>query len=245
MLRPGLFLLLPLVVSASAVQSRGAVDAFADQRSALVDVVRRDVLLTSGELGRQELAPDVLAALGRVPRHEFVPEAYVEHAYENRPLPIGYGQTISQPYIVAIMTDLIDLESGDAVLEVGTGSGYQAAILAELVETVYSIEIVPELAETAAERLRRLGYGNIVTRMGDGYHGWAEQAPFDAIVVTAAAGHVPPPLIEQLAPGGKMIIPVGSPFSVQRLVLVTKDRNGDVRTREVLPVSFVPLTGDH
>jgi protein-L-isoaspartate(D-aspartate) O-methyltransferase len=239
-------LILPFcIASAFAVQGESALDTLAAERQALVDEVRRDVLLTRGELGRSELAPEVLGALAHVPRHEFVPEAYSEYAYENRPLPIGYGQTISQPYIVAIMTDLIDPEPGDRVLEIGTGSGYQAAILAQIVETVYTIEIVPELAEEVARRLRHLGFDNVVTRLGDGYHGWAEHAPYDAIVVTAAAGHVPPPLIEQLAPGGKMIIPVGSPFTVQRLVLVTRDGSGDVRTREVLPVSFVPLTGDH
>jgi protein-L-isoaspartate(D-aspartate) O-methyltransferase len=159
-------------------------------------------------------------------------------------LPIGYGQTISQPYIVAIMTDLLKLEPDDRVLEIGTGSGYQAAVLAELVQQVYSIEIIGDLARRARAVLDRLGYEQVKTRVGDGYYGWQEEAPFDAIMVTAAADHVPPPLIKQLKPGGRMLIPVGSRFMTQQLVLVTKDEDG-ITTRLLLPVRFVPLTGEH
>jgi protein-L-isoaspartate(D-aspartate) O-methyltransferase len=176
-----------------------------------------------------------------VPRHELVPSRSRDRAYENRPLPIGYGQTISQPYIVALMTDLLQPAADDVVLEVGTGSGYQAAVLAEIVGRVYSVEIVPELARRGAGDLARLGYRNVEVRNGDGYHGWEEHAPFDAIVVTAAASHIPPPLVQQLAPGGRMVIPVGSPFAVQQLTLVEKTPEGRVETRQLLPVSFVPL----
>ncbi len=189
------------------------------------------------------ISPDVIAAMGRVERHEFVPEALRAAAYEDRPLPIGYGQTISQPYIVALMTNLLEPTAGDRVLEIGTGSGYQAAVLAELGLEVYSIEIIPELGDEAAARLDRLGYDNVATRVGDGYYGWPDRAPFDGLVVTAAAGHVPPPLIEQLKPGGRMVIPVGEPFRVQQLVLITKAADGSLRSRQLLPVRFVPLTG--
>ncbi len=214
-------------------------------RRQMVGEIELDVVRTSRELGKQVLDRRVLEVVGRVPRHEFVPSQVRPYAYENRPLPIGYGQTISQPYIVALMTDLLELGSEDKVLEVGTGSGYQAAVLAEIVKTVYTIEIIPALGEQATERLQRLGYENVVTRVGDGYYGWEEHAPFDAIIVTAAAGHVPPPLLEQLEPGGRMIIPVGGPFTVQHLVLIHKSAEGKVRSRRVLPVSFVPLTGRH
>ena len=189
------------------------------------------------------ISPDVIAAMGRVERHEFVPMALRAAAYEDRPLPIGYGQTISQPYIVALMTNLLEPTAGDRVLEIGTGSGYQAAVLAELGLEVYSIEIIPELGDEAAARLDRLGYDKVATRVGDGYYGWPERASFDGLVVTAAAGHVPPPLIEQLKPGGRMVIPVGEPFRVQQLVLITKAADGSLRSRQLLPVRFVPLTG--
>jgi protein-L-isoaspartate(D-aspartate) O-methyltransferase len=187
----------------------------------------------------------VMAAMARVPRHLFVPKRYRDKAYKNAPLPIGHGQTISQPYIVALMTGLLELKSGDRVLEVGTGSGYQAAILAELTDEVYTIEIIQKLAESAAAVLKQQGYGNIHTRVGDGYYGWHEAAPFDAVVVTAAADHIPPPLVRQLKPGGRMVIPVGSRFMVQQLVLLTKDLKGNVSLRQILPVRFVPLTGGH
>jgi protein-L-isoaspartate(D-aspartate) O-methyltransferase len=187
----------------------------------------------------------VLETLREVERHQFVPESLQSEAYLNHPLPIGHGQTISQPYIVALMTDLVAPDADDVVLEVGTGSGYQAAVLAKLVGQVYSIEIIEPLAEQAKVRLARLGYDNVTTSLGDGYFGWEEHAPFDAIVVTAAATHVPPPLIAQLKPGGRMVIPVGGRFSVQYLLLLEKTAAGDVLTRQITAVRFVPLTGKH
>ncbi|MBK7474064.1 MAG: protein-L-isoaspartate(D-aspartate) O-methyltransferase [Betaproteobacteria bacterium] len=189
------------------------------------------------------IAARVLAVMNKVPRHEFVPESQQLYAYENRPLPIGHGQTISQPFIVAAMTELMKLKPGDTVLEIGTGSGYQAAVLAELAQSVYTIEVVEPLAQQATERLRRLGYPGVRTRAGDGYFGWPEAGPFDAIMVTAAAGHVPPPLLRQLKPGGRMVIPVGAPFTTQQLLLIEKNSDGTVKTRQMMPVRFVPLTG--
>ena len=187
----------------------------------------------------------VMTAMNTVERHRLVPAARRHFAYENRPLPIGHGQTISQPYIVALMTQLIDPDADDVVLEVGTGSGYQAAVLAELVGRVYSIEIIDALATRAKRDIDTLGYDNITTKLGDGYYGWQEHAPFDAIVVTAAASHVPPPLIEQLKPGGRMVIPVGSRFMTQTLLLLEKTEDGEVITRQYGAVRFVPLTGKH
>jgi protein-L-isoaspartate(D-aspartate) O-methyltransferase len=187
----------------------------------------------------------VMASMNTVKRHALVPVAGRRHAYENRPLPIGYGQTISQPYIVALMTQLIEPEADDVILEIGTGSGYQAAVLAELVDHVYSIEIIEALATRAEKDLAVLGYTNVTTKVGDGYYGWDEHAPFDAIVVTAAASHVPPPLIEQLKPGGRMIIPVGGRFMTQTLLLLEKTEGGQVITRQYGAVRFVPLTGEH
>jgi protein-L-isoaspartate(D-aspartate) O-methyltransferase len=181
--------------------------------------------------------------MGRVPRHLFVPEEQRGAAYQDRPLPIGYGQTISQPFIVALMTDLINVGPGDAVLEIGTGSGYQAAVLSPLAAKVYSIEIIPELGERAAARLAELRFDNVEVRVGDGYYGWPALAPFDGIVVTAAASHIPPPLVEQLAKGGRMVVPVGGPFATQFLMLVEKRRDGSITTRQLLPVAFVPLRG--
>jgi len=217
---------------------------FAAERAALVEELRL--------YGRQDPPPgqdgfddQVLAAMRAVERHQFVPQGLWPEAYANHPLPIGHGQTISQPYSVALMTDLIDPGANDIVLEVGTGSGYQAAILAKLVKQVYSIEIIEPLAREAQARLARLGYGNVATQLGDGYFGWQEHAPFDAIVVTAAASHVPPPLIEQLKPGGRMVIPVGGRFAVQYLLLLEKSENGQILTRQITGVRFVPLTGDH
>ena len=217
---------------------------FDNQRQRLSAEIAALARETAVETGRREFAAPVMAAMGRVPRHRFVPEDQVPYAYANRPLPIGHGQTISQPYIVALMTDLVDPQPGQTVLEIGTGSGYQAAVLAELVGRVYSIEIVEPLARQATERLKAQGYANVETRTGDGYHGWEEAAPFDAIVVTAAASHVPPPLIRQLKPGGRMVIPVGAHFMAQFLLLVEKKADGAVTTRQILPVRFVPLTGD-
>jgi protein-L-isoaspartate(D-aspartate) O-methyltransferase len=176
-----------------------------------------------------------------VPRHEFVPDSLRSSAYDDRPLPIGYGQTISQPFIVALMTDLLAVTPQSVVLEIGTGSGYQAAVLAQLAERVYTIEIIPELARSAAGRLARLGYRNVRTRTGDGYYGWSAAAPFDGIMVTAAASQIPPPLIRQLKPGGRMVIPLGAPFALQQLVLVEKQPDGGTRTRQLIPVEFVPL----
>jgi len=184
--------------------------------------------------------PTVLRALRSVPRHEFVPDDQRGLAYRDRPVRIGYGQTISQPFIVAFMTEMLELHHSSRVLEIGTGSGYQAAILATIIDTVFTIEIIPELAGQAGERLARLDYSNVNVRQGDGYHGWPSSAPFDAIIVTAAAQHIPPPLIEQLRDGGRMIIPVGTPFLVQSLMLVEK--SGDkVKTRSLMPVRFVPF----
>jgi protein-L-isoaspartate(D-aspartate) O-methyltransferase len=222
-----------------------AADQYAEQRRAMVRAIEADVYETSYYIKKQRLDPRVMNAMGRVERHKFVPDSQKARAYANIPLPIGYGQTISQPYIVALMTDLAMIDPGDRVLEIGTGSGYQAAILAEMGAEVFTIEIVEPLAHKAKERLTELGYEKVKNRTGDGYYGWAEEAPFDAIVVTAAAGHVPPPLIRQLKPGGVMVIPVGSRFMVQQLVLVTKDNDADIKTRQILPVRFVPLTGDH
>ena len=193
-------------------------------------------------LDQRVIENSVLKAMGQVPRHQFVPDSQRRNAYQNRPLPIGYSQTISQPYIVALMTDLLGLEPEQSVLEIGTGSGYQAAILAELVAQVFTIEIIPELGRESGQRLQRLGYDNIEPCVGDGYYGWSEHAPFDAIIVTAAASHIPPPLVQQLRPGGRMIIPVGGQFMVQQLTLVEKLADGAVVTRQILPVRFVPFT---
>ena len=215
------------------------------QRQAMINAIETDVMATSLYIGKQAFDPAVMQAMGTVPRHEFVPREYQADAYENRPLPIGYGQTISQPYIVALMTDLLELAKGDKVLEIGTGSGYQAAILNELTSNVFTIEIIEPLGKRATETFQRLHLENIRVRIGDGYFGWQEHAPFDAIIVTAAAGHVPPPLVEQLKNGGRMVIPVGSRFFVQQLVLVIKDEQGKLTTRQLLPVRFVPLTGEH
>jgi protein-L-isoaspartate(D-aspartate) O-methyltransferase len=211
----------------------------------MLDEIEADVRFTREALGRDALDPRVVEALGKVPRHEFVPAHYRADAYANRPLPIGFGQTISQPYIVAIMTDLLQLKPSDVVFELGTGSGYQAAVLSGLVDRVYTMEIIAELGDRARQTLTRLGYSNVTTRVGDGYYGWPEQAPFDAIMVTAAGDHIPPTLIQQLKPGGRMMIPVGSQFFTQELILVEKLPDGGVRTRKIIPVRFVPITGDH
>jgi len=222
-----------------------AADAYVTARHELIQIIEDDVRATSSYLGLKTLDPRVMNAIATVPRHEFVPPKLRSLAYENRPLPIGHGQTISQPYIVAIMTELLSVDAHSRVLEIGTGSGYQAAILAELVNEVYSIEIIKPLAEQAASRLTRLGYHKVKTLQGDGYYGWEQHAPFDAIIVTAAASHVPPPLIKQLKEGGRMIIPVGSPFMAQELLLVKKEEGDNITTRQILPVRFVPLTGKH
>jgi protein-L-isoaspartate(D-aspartate) O-methyltransferase len=185
----------------------------------------------------------VLKVMASVPRHEFVPDKYADRAYDDTPLPIGQGQTISQPYMVAEMTRLLGLTPRSRVLEIGTGSGYQAAVLAHLTPNVWSIEIVKPLAEEAQKRLTRLGYTVVKVRAGDGYYGWPGEPPFDAIIVTCAAGSIPPPLIRQLANGGRMVIPVGGPFATQTLTLVEKDSDGKVRSRSLMPVRFVPILG--
>ena len=220
-------------------------DDEAQARRQMVRLIERHVRETREHLDKSALDPRVLQALESVPRHAFVPEHQRDHAYENRPLPIGYGQTISQPYIVAIMTDLSAPQPRQKALEVGTGSGYQAAILSRLVERVYTMEIVEPLGQQARERLRRLGYDNVEVKIADGYYGWPEQAPFDIILVTAAASHIPPPLVKQLKPGGRMLIPLGSRFMTQQLLLVTKEQEDQIAIRQILPVVFVPLTGDH
>jgi protein-L-isoaspartate(D-aspartate) O-methyltransferase len=231
-----------LVLAAPAAAQRDET-SYAAARARMVDDVARMVRDTARETGRETLAPSVMAALGRVPRHRFVPPALAHRAYENSPVPIGQGQTISQPYIVALSTDLIEPKPGDVVLEVGTGSGYQAAVLAELVGTVCSIEIVEPLGREAERRLAANGYRNVVVRIGDGYAGWPERAPFDAIVVTAAAPHVPEPLVAQLKPGGRMVIPVDAGAFGQDLLLIRKHADGTLSRTVVLPVRFVPLTG--
>jgi protein-L-isoaspartate(D-aspartate) O-methyltransferase len=226
----------------SRTRADGSPDDRAEERAALLREIQAEMRETAGWTGRATLSPRVLAALRAVPRHEFVPAASQDAAYLNCPLPIGSGQTISQPYIVALMTELADVAPGARVLEVGTGCGYQAAVLAELASRVYTIETVPSLAAGARERLARLGYANIEVREGDGWAGWPEHAPFDAILVTAAAREVPPPLVAQLATGGRLVLPVGAtPFS-QHLLLVEKDAEGNVKEHGVLPVAFVPLT---
>ncbi len=237
--------LAPYLFAIVMTMNLSADDRFASQRRQMVREIRQNVEDTTRYIGKSGLDKRVMTAMGAVPRHEFVPPSMQSVAYDNRPLPIGHGQTISQPYIVALMTDLVDLDEEDIVLEIGTGSGYQAAILSELVNKVYTIEIVEPLGLSAGIRFTRLGYDNIETRIGDGYYGWPEQGPFDAIVVTAASSHIPLPLVQQIKPGGIMMIPVGNQFQVQQLTLVTKDEAGVVITRQVLPVRFVPLTGRH
>jgi protein-L-isoaspartate(D-aspartate) O-methyltransferase len=231
--------LLLAAVSAAAL----AQDPHAGERRAMVDQIHVLARATAADTGRPAFDERVLAAMEKVPRHRFVPAGEVRNAYANRPLPIGHGQTISQPYIVALMTELAVPRRDAVVLEIGTGSGYQAAILAELVRTVCTIEIIEPLARQADARLRAEGYANVRTKVADGWYGWPECGPFDAIVVTAAASQIPPPLVQQLKPGGRMVIPVGAPFLAQHLVLVDKAADGTVSTRQVLPVAFVPLTG--
>jgi protein-L-isoaspartate(D-aspartate) O-methyltransferase len=217
-------------------------DDYARQRARMVEEIAALARETGAETGRAALSARVMAAMGKVPRHEFVAAGDRRSAYANRPLSIGLGQTISQPYIVALMTDFMDVKPGDRVLEIGTGSGYQAAVLSELAGTVYTVEIVEPLAREAHERLERLGYRNVVARMGDGYRGWPEHAPFDSIMVTAAPREVPQPLIDQLKPGGRLVVPVGGQASGQSLLLMEKRADGTVTRRHVLAVRFVPLT---
>jgi len=210
----------------------------------MIEAIKDDTRRTADYTGVAELDPRVIDAMSDVQRDEFVPWAAKVAAYVNRPLPIGHGQTISQPFIVALMTHLMQPRTGDRVLEIGTGSGYQAAVLAELVEEVYTIEIIAELAETASKRLVELGFDNVHVKTGDGWYGWPEEAPFDAIMVTAVGKDVPGELVQQLKPGGRMVLPLGSEWE-QYLVVIDKAADGTTTRREVLPVMFVPLTGDH
>ncbi len=203
--------------------------------------IESEVAFTRHLIGKDKLAPEVMAAMREIPRKEFVPLELQRYAYDNGPLPIGQGQTISQPYIVALMTDLLEPQKEHCVLEVGTGSGYQAAILSKLVKMVYSIEVIKELSDAATERLKRLHYTNIVTRIGNGYLGWPEHAPYDSIIVTAAATHIPPALIQQLKSGGRMVIPVGLPYMHQELMLIEKDDEDNTHVKDILGVAFVPL----
>lgn len=216
-------------------------DHIQKQREQMIRDIELEAIDAESYIHKSTVDKKVLDAMRIVPRHSFVPKDQEPYAYEDRPLPIGYGQTISQPYIVALMTDLLDVKPGDRILEIGTGSGYQAAILSELGSEVYTMEIIGALASQAQQRFKTLGYSRIHTRHGDGYYGWEVFAPFDAIVVTAAADHIPPPLIKQLKPGGRMVIPVGGRFSIQQLVVLEKDLNGKTTLRQLLPVAFVPL----
>ena len=219
-----------------------AQDRYAAARERMVAEIAAMARETGSETGRPVFSERVMAALRKVPRERFVSPMSLASAYDNRPLPIGEGQTISQPYIVALMTELLDPKPGHSVLEVGTGSGYQAAVLAEIVGKVYTIEIVEPLGRKAAETLGSLGYRNVITRIGDGYHGWKEYAPFDGILVTAAPAEVPQPLIDQLKPGGRLVVPVGGRFDVQDLIVIEKKPDGSTTRRRTIPVRFVPLT---
>ncbi|NJD57264.1 MAG: protein-L-isoaspartate(D-aspartate) O-methyltransferase [Nitrospirae bacterium] len=237
-------LLMLILVTGCEVASYALIsDGHRKQSQQMLREIDQDALYASSTLGRNFIDKRVMDVMAKVARHEFVPAHLRDSAYLNVPLPIGHGQTISQPFIVALMTDLLETKKGDVVLEIGTGSGYQAAVLSELVKKVYTIEVIKELGESARVRLSRLGYANVEVRVADGYFGWEERAPFDSIIVTAAAGHVPPPLIRQLKPGGRIVIPVGGAYQVQMLMVVTKDASGALKTRQVLPVQFVPLTG--
>jgi protein-L-isoaspartate(D-aspartate) O-methyltransferase len=227
--------------TATLVMTAQAEPDHAAERARMVAEIEAMYAETRGETGLASMSPAVRAAMARVERHRLVPASQGSLAYRNHPLPIGSGQTISQPYIVALSTDLLDPQPKDVVLDVGTGSGYQAAVLAEIVHQVYSIEIIDALANDARRALGALGYRNITVRTGDGYLGWPEHAPFDGIVVAAAAPRIPQALVDQLRPGGKMVIPVGADYGVQYLVLVTKRADGGIDERRVLPVRFVPL----
>jgi len=234
-----------VMIGLTQVSPSGAQDARAEARARMVTEIAVMARETGGETGRPRFSDAVMAAMGKVQRHRFVPVQQEAFAYANRPLPIGEGQTISQPYIVALMTDLLDPKPSHTVLEIGTGSGYQAAVLAELVARVYTIEIVEPLGSRAAKLLVELGYRNVQVRIGDGYGGWPSAGPFDAIVVTAAPSAVPQSLIDQLKPGGRMVIPVGESLEVQQLLLVEKRADGSATTRRTLSVRFVPLTRGH
>ena len=235
--------LIAAVFGMADVIAAAADDPSTRERRRMVDEIATTARSTASDTGRAAFSDRVMAAMGKVERHRFVPDAMASQAYRDSPLPIGSGQTISQPYIVALSTDLIEPKPDHVVLEIGTGSGYQAAVLAELVKNVHSIEIVESLGRDAAQRLASLGYGNVEVRIGDGYKGWPEKGPFDGIIVTAAAPFVPAPLIEQLKPGGRMVIPVDAGILHQNLLLIEKQADGTTKNRVVLRVRFVPLTG--
>ena len=218
--------------------------AYTADREEMLRTIETECRYTQGMTGVERISARVMAAMARVARDQFVPPGMKSYAYDNTPLPIGNGQTISQPFIVALMTDLLAPEAGDVILEIGAGSGYQAAILAELVKQVHTIEIIPALASEARDRLQHLGYANVTVQEGDGYQGLPEYAPYDGIIVTAAAPHLPLPLLQQLRPGARLVIPLGRPHSPQELMVLTKDRQGRISERSVLAVSFVPLTGE-
>ena len=236
--------MLAVLIAIAAHQGTGfaATDRWPELRAAMVQTIKGYAVALPERTGTAGISDNVLDVMGEVPRHRFVPKRVEHRAYQDRPLPIGHGQTISQPFIVALMTELLQVNRNANVLEIGTGSGYQAAVLARLAETVCTIEIIRELADTATGRLKDLGYGNVQTKVGDGYFGWPDCGPFDGIIVTAAAGHVPPPLIKQLKPGGRMIIPIGGVFGPQYLTLIEKTARGKLKARQLLPVRFVPFT---
>ncbi len=215
-----------------------------NKQTKLLETIKSEAKYTASYTGRKKFNARVMNAMAEVIRENFVSSQYLHFAYDDGPLPIGYGQTISQPYIVALMTDLLDLTEESSVLEVGTGSGYQAAVLSRVAKHVYTVERIKELSESASKRLKELGYDNIETRYCNGYTGWQEKAPFDGIIVTAAASQIPPALIEQLKPGGRMLIPVGLPHMYQELILLTKDDEGATHTESLLGVAFVPLITD-
>jgi protein-L-isoaspartate(D-aspartate) O-methyltransferase len=235
-------LLLATIVAATACDGRTADGPRVTVVPSDTDADRRTRMVESQIVARGVRDPRVLAAMRKVPRHRFVDEAQRAEAYEDHPLPIPGKQTISQPYIVALMTELLELKPASRVLEIGTGSGYQSAVLAELAKEVYTIEIVPELARLAQTRMGELGYKNVTVREGDGYRGWPEHAPFDGIIVTAAPERIPQPLLDQLAPGGVMVIPVGGFF--QELKVFRKSADGRITEKDILPVRFVPMTGE-
>ena len=232
-----------VLIACALAMDADAQDRYAAQKKAMLEEIARTTRETASETGRAVLSDRVMQALGRVPRHRLVLPADEAQAYRDRPLSIGLGQTISQPFIVALMTDLLDVKPGDKILEIGTGSGYQAAVLAELGARVYTIEIVEPLGREAAKRLKALGYDKIETRIGDGFRGWAEQAPFDGIIVTAAPSDIPPELTRQLKPGGKLVSPLGPQLGTQTLYVVDNQADGKIARRPVLAVRFVPLTG--
>lgn len=218
---------------------------FSELRRLMVQIINAHTQVSSNVTGRSALSPQVVEAMQEIPRHEFVPEDIQPYAYADGPLPIGYDKTISQPFIVALMVDLLDLQKQDKVLEIGTGLGYQAAVISWLASKVYTVDIIEELATGAIERLERLGhYQNIEVRVGNGYYGWSDQAPFDKIIVAAAPEQIPTPLIEQLRPGGRMVLPLGE-ADAQQLILIDKDETGDVRSQEILPVRFAQLVIAH